>query len=60
MFDDPMTAQTRDLHAARRAEAEAFHRMIDAAPLRFRRHTFATARRSVAKALIRLAGAIDR
>ena len=53
-----MSAQVHELHAARRREAEVYRQMIAAAPLRFRRRSLDDTRRSVAKALIRLAGAI--
>ena len=59
MFDDAMTTQVHEIQAARRHEAEVYRRMIDAAPLRFRSsNTLDDTRRSVAKALIRLANAI--
>jgi hypothetical protein len=58
MLEDAMSAQVHELHAARRREAEVYRQMIDAAPLRFRRRSLDDTRRSVAKALIRLAGAI--
>jgi len=59
MLDDAMTTQVHELHATRRREADVYRQMIDAAPLRFRRRNTLTAtRRTVANALIRLAGAI--
>jgi hypothetical protein len=58
MLDDAMTTQVHELHALRRREADVYRQMIDAAPLRFRRRSLSGTRRSVAKALIRLANAI--
>ena len=60
MLDDAMTAHAHDQHAARHREADVYRQMIDAAPLRFRsrRNALDETRRSVAKALVRLAGAI--
>ncbi len=55
-----MSTHVHELHAARRNEAEVYRRMIDAAPLRFRRNAGLDAtRRTVAKALMGLARAIQ-
>jgi hypothetical protein len=59
-MEDAMSTHVHELHAARRNEAEVYRRMIDAAPLRFRRNAGLDAtRRTVAKALMGLARAIQ-